>query len=45
MEKREPSITYTVVNPNRDCDFKKALKQAIIEKLLLTYKNDPNNLN
>lgn len=38
MGKQNPSITYTVVNPNKDCDLKKAWKRAIVEKLLLTYK-------
>lgn len=38
MDKRNLNITYTVVNPNKDCDLKKALKQAIVEKLLLTYR-------
>lgn len=39
MEKRHPHITYTIVDTNRECDTRKALKEAIIEKLLLIHRN------
>lgn len=39
MGRQHQHITYTIINPNRGCDFKQALKESIVEKLLLAHRN------
>lgn len=45
MKRYQQNITYTIVNPNTDNDTKRAIKQAIIDKLLLIHAKAPSTLN
>lgn len=39
MDKQRQHITYTIVDPNKGRDFKKAIKEMVVEKLLLIHRN------
>ena len=39
MTRKQTNITYTIIDPNTDEAVLKALKKAIIEKLLLIHRN------
>ena len=35
MKKQHTHITYTIIDPNKNYDLKSAIKEAVIEKLIL----------
>lgn len=45
MSRQHPHITYIVVDPNENSDLKKAIKEAIIEKLLLIHMDALKTIN